>query len=104
MIKNVPRRLLVCVLAGLLLGLAAAAYADPPDPTWIRGYWDDDDYDWVIVSICGTHAISSPASIDLGPVWTAVARVEPVVLGALVAPVHSAARPRAPPVRVSPSR
>jgi hypothetical protein len=85
MIKNVPRRLLVCVLAGLLLGLAAAAYADPPDPTWIRGYWDDDDYDWVTV-------------------WTAVARVEPVVLGALVAPVHSAARPRAPPVRVSPSR
>jgi hypothetical protein len=104
MIGNVARLLLACVLAGLLLGLSAAAYADPPDPTWVGGYWDDDDFDWVVVSICGTSAIAAPASVDLGPVWTPVARVEPMVPGAHAAPVHSAARPRAPPAPVSPSR
>jgi len=31
-----------------MAGLTPLAYADPPDPTWIFGYWDDDDFDDVV--------------------------------------------------------
>jgi len=43
----------VCVvlLVAALLALVPAAYADPPDPTWIGGYWDDGDFDNVVIFI-----------------------------------------------------
>jgi hypothetical protein len=85
-------------LVALLVGLVPAAYADPPDPSWIGGFWDDDDFDTVVAFIASTFATVSQS--DLGPepclVWidsTAPARL--VFVGA---PLRSAARPRAPPI------
>jgi hypothetical protein len=31
--------------------LPALAYTDPPDPTWISGFWDDDDFDNVVEAV-----------------------------------------------------
>ena len=33
------------LLVVLVAALAPVAYADPPDPSWMGGLWDDDDFD-----------------------------------------------------------
>ena len=43
-----PRAALGLVLSGSLLLLASLAYATPTDPTWIRGVWDDADFDQIV--------------------------------------------------------
>src|SRR5436309_189472 len=48
--------LLVLVVMGLLQPLA---YASPPDPNWIAGFWDDGDYDDVVLL-----ATSSVGTLD----------------------------------------
>ena len=40
---RLPRIVLVLVLVALMLALTPLAYATSPDPTWIAGFWDDDD-------------------------------------------------------------
>jgi len=54
----------------LLLGgsLTALAYASPPDPAWIRGIYDDADFDDVVVLITSTAAIVGQVFLaDFGP-------------------------------------
>ena len=41
------------LLLGLLLILPPLAHASPTDPTWIPGFYDDNDYDDVILFITG---------------------------------------------------
>ena len=41
------------LLLGVLLMLPALAHASPTDPTWIPGFYDDNDYDDVILFITG---------------------------------------------------
>ena len=41
------------LLLGLLLILPPLAHASPTDPTWIPGFYDDNDYDDVILLITG---------------------------------------------------
>ncbi len=54
--------LLVCV------GLTPLAYASPPDPAWIRGIYDDADFDDVVVLITSTAAtIASVFLVDVRP-------------------------------------
>ncbi len=93
-VARVVALLLICVIAGL----APAAYADPPDPSWIDGFWDNDDYDNVVVMVLHAHAIVEPFSPDAGPVWAAVAFVECRESHATAAPVDVTACPRAPPL------
>jgi hypothetical protein len=38
----------------VLVALPALAYSDPPDPTWISGVWDDDDFDNVVEAVTNT--------------------------------------------------
>jgi hypothetical protein len=90
------------IIVTLLIGLLPAAYADPPDPTWIGGYWDDDDFDNVVVFISGACAIAVQSSADARPLWVPGARVEPAVPDVRSALLGTAARPRAPPM-TSPS-
>jgi hypothetical protein len=92
------RNVVPLLVAVLVAGLAPAAYADPPDPSWIGGYWDDDDYDTVVVVIASACAILGPATVGTGPLWVPIARVEPADQKIAPAPRHSASRPRAPPV------
>jgi len=46
-----PLRPLIPGLVGVLVCLRLLAYASPPDPTWIGGVWDGNDYDDVIIDI-----------------------------------------------------
>jgi hypothetical protein len=54
---RVALALLLLLLVG---GLTLLAYASPPDPTWIRGIYDDADYDDVIVMITSAAAATAP--------------------------------------------
>jgi len=47
------RASLLVLLLGILLTLPPCAFASPPDPTWIPGFYDDNDYDDVILFITG---------------------------------------------------
>src|SRR5438093_3745212 len=95
------RGVLGAVLAILVVGLTPIAYADPPDPTWLGGYWDDDDFDNVLAFIASALAIVAPPIIDGGPLSVSAARVEPAQAVASSGSLQALACPRAPPVILS---
>ncbi len=84
------------VIAALLLlavaGLPTMAYADPIDPTWLGGYWDDDDFDYVILLVTNQKAFL-PAPVPVFQPTTEMVGVVAVV--ALDPPVIE----RVPPYR-----
>lgn len=86
------------LLVALVLGLTPAAYADPDDPTWIGGYWDDDDFDTVVVFLASTFAIHVSIEVTAEPLWAPVARLEPAQANLAPALVRRTNCPRAPPV------
>jgi len=49
------------VVAGIVLSafvaLRVLAFADPPDPSWIAGFWDDDDYADVVILVTSTSGV-----------------------------------------------
>lgn len=94
-------RFLALPLALLVAALAPAAYADPPDPSWIGGFWDDDDFDNVVVVLLSTYAVIEAAQLTAAVPGDAVAILqcpEPLVVPASVA---DSSAPRAPPLTVS---
>ena len=95
------RALFPLLLIALLVGLTPAAYAYPPDPTWISGFWDDDDFDNIVVIIANASAIDALASVDAPPDLAPVASVEPDPVDPPV-PLRCTFCPRAPPVASSP--
>jgi len=50
------------ILVAILLGLVPLAYASPPDQTWLPGFYDNADYDDVVV-----FATSTAAAVQDGP-------------------------------------
>ncbi len=92
------QRYCVVLLVAALLALVPAAYADPPDPTWIGGYWDDDDFDNVVIFIVSACAVEVPSLTDLGPLWTPLIGIEPLPPRFVQVSPHAAASPRAPPI------
>jgi hypothetical protein len=94
-------RVLLLLIACFLLGLTPVAFADPPDLTWLGGYWDDDDSDNVVVFILSAYAVVALA-VWSGPWWMCAALVEPPYVRAIPARVVSSTAPRAPPL--DPSR
>ena len=56
-------KLLALALLGTLLVLTPAATAFPPDPTWLSGFWDNDDYDDVIIAV-----LSSVGTVNIFPI------------------------------------
>ena len=55
-------RALVLLMAAIVwFGLVVAASADPPDPTWIAGFWDDDDQDAAVVAVLSIPGWVAPA-------------------------------------------
>ncbi len=50
------RALVVLITVAVLGALVPLAHASPPDQTWIRGLYDDGDYDDVV--ILGTSAVA----------------------------------------------
>ena len=92
-----PRGAVALVLVALVLGLTPAAYADPPDPTWIGGYWDDDDFDTVVVFIASAFAIHVPIEVNAEPLWIPIERLEPAPATFALSLLHRTSCPRAPP-------
>ena len=91
------------MLACLLAGLATAAYADPSDPSWIGGYWDDDDFDNVVIFLLGTYAVVELPLSDTRHSGSLVAFVQCLEPLATPGPVDAIASPRAPPLTSSSS-
>ena len=64
------------LLAGSLIAflfLPALATATPPDPTWLGGFWDDDDYDDVVILIGATPSPPPAAFVQCpDPQWITV--------------------------------
>lgn len=89
----------VLALLAVYVALTPLAYADPPDPLWIGGVFDDDDNDdsiFVITSHLATvEALPQPS-------WTPLPRSEPFVVaddpGSPDEPYLTAAAARAPPL------
>jgi hypothetical protein len=89
----------IFVLLTVLLAVIQLAYAEPPDPTWVSGFFDDGDYDDAVFAVT-----SSLATVDLFPFcdWSPfpvfgprVAHETPGLASTLYA---SAADARAPPL------
>jgi hypothetical protein len=81
------------------------AHVDPPDPPWVGGYWDDDDFDSAVDAILQVAAVAPEPSAGADPIrWVSVGRVERLDVG-LVAPkkTRTTESPRSPPVRLLPS-
>ena len=93
---------LAVFLVGLLVGLVPAAYADPPDPTWVGGYWDDDDFDTVAAFIASTFATVAQPDVDAPPSLVWIDSTEPARPSAPRPPIGNASRPRAPPIASRP--
>jgi|SRR5215813_14532169 len=95
-----PRRAWILVLAAAsMLILTPLAYAGPPDPTWLSGYWDDDDFDDVVGYITSaTGLLEAPAASALVPVGPGEGP-RPTELPAVAAAVpRRPSSPRAPPL------
>jgi hypothetical protein len=92
------RRVLTGFLITLLVGLVPAAYADPPDPTWIGGFWDDDDFDTVVAFIASTVATIAQSDVDADPCLVWIDRAEPASPTFVRSALPNTNRPRAPPV------
>ena len=56
------RRLFLLFLTGVAVALTPLAYASPPDPSWIRGVYDDGDYDDVLVLLTSSVGVAGPLS------------------------------------------
>ena len=90
---------LVWLLVALMIVLTPMAWANPIDPSWIGGVYDDRDFDDVVSYLTsGTLAAPALPAADLSPIF---APAPPEVipdqqLGA--ASFHAANESRAPPL------
>jgi len=55
-----PRSPLTLALLVTLVALIPLAYASPPDPTWVSGFFDDDDNDNGVFLITSSLAALDP--------------------------------------------
>jgi drug/metabolite transporter (DMT)-like permease len=67
------RRLVAFAVVGALVCGQLLAYANPPDPTWIAGFWDDADFDDVIVRVTSTSSVAETGLLSaLAPHWVPI--------------------------------
>src|SRR5438552_19206160 len=92
------RASLAGLLLGALLALPPLAHASPTDPVWIPGFYDDNDYDDVILFIIGAvGAVDSRVVEPIGPVVVCVGLITPRrARSTLAHPIESLST-RAPP-------
>lgn len=58
------RSVLLVLLVSPLVLLTPLAYATPPDPSWIRGLYDDGDFDDVVALLISEVGLSTPFSLS----------------------------------------
>ena len=86
------------LVVALLTALVPAAYASPPDPTWIGGYWDDDDFDNAVVSIVSACAVAAAPLPAAAAEWACLARIWVREVLFVPAAFRPAGSPRSPPI------
>ena len=87
--------LFVCVMAAL----TPLAHASPSDPSWIAGFWDDADYDDIVILITssvGAVELHLLSNARLGQ--SVVGFIPAVAEEPVPAPTASTNQTRAPPV------
>jgi hypothetical protein len=72
---GMTRRLIAFAIVGTLVCGQLLAYADPPDPTWIAGFWDNADFDDAVVHITSTSSVTETGLVSAlephwAPIWT----------------------------------
>ena len=90
-------RLLGLGLICLIASLTPLAFADPPDQTWLGGYWDNDDFDDVVSLITHTFGLVD-VSVPYLPRCEGVARLELPSLTVTPTADVGVFSPRAPPI------
>jgi len=94
----VVRHFLITLLVVLTACLVPLAEASPPDQSWLGGFFDDADYDDVVVSVTSAvSAVESHAYHETGPVQTITERTIQVDESAPALPALSQKFARAPP-------
>jgi len=94
------RAVLVLVLVAPMLTLTALAYAEPPDPTWVVGFWDDDDFDDVVGYLTSaTGLVETPIADEFYPIAFWQSLKLPAFQAVAASIPRSASSPRAPPTR-----
>jgi hypothetical protein len=89
---------LALLLAGIVGILTPIAQASPPDPSWIRGMYDDNDFDDVVALITsGSGLVSDIHRIELRPDRVAIAAILPLDEGLVPSLSFASVRPRGPP-------
>jgi hypothetical protein len=92
------RAALALALLSSLLLLASLAYASPPDPSWISGFYDDADFDNIIGLITSeAGVIERFGAGDNGPAEVVVATVVCREQEPALCPSSSSDAIRAPP-------
>jgi len=76
------RRRLTLLVVGAIALLAPLAHASPPDPAWIAGFWDNADYDDVVLLVT-----SAVGTADSRPPYVTVS--VPVVIASVSSPDES---------------
>jgi hypothetical protein len=92
------RSLLLLVLVAVMVPLTPMAYASPPDPVWVKGFYDDADFDDVVVFLTSAGATVDLFPLDnLQPFLVLVTSVGPADTRHVVARPSAPAEARAPP-------
>jgi len=92
------RAVLALALLSSLLLLAPFAYASPPDPSWISGFYDDADFDNIIGLITSDAGVSERFGAgDKGPAEVVIATVVCREQEPALSPFSSSDAIRAPP-------
>ncbi len=92
------RSIVAIVVVSIVMVLRTAAFASPPDPDWIAGFWDNGDHDDAVILITSTAAIADVRpGFTAAPVRLVVAEVELSCPSARSTFPLSPQRPRAPP-------
>src|SRR5215470_12786033 len=103
MVPAMNRRASVAVLLlSVLFSLPPIAHASPTDPVWIPGFYDDNDYDDVILFITGAvGAIDSRIAAPLWIVAVCVGLIAPIRPRVVASWPFSSLSSRAPPTLFS---
>ena len=90
---------MVLTLAAALFALTPLAQASPPDQTWIGGFYDDADYDDVVLFLtAGLHAVQCEPDLVLLPLSKVVALVLAMPTGSAPELLPPSDAGRAPPL------
>lgn len=97
--RRAPILALMFLLLTVLVAVTPLAYAEPPDPTWVSGYFDDGDADDAVFLVTSSLATVDPWPLcDWSPFPVFGPRVALETPGLASTLYSSTADARAPPL------